>query len=76
MSSSALCGLRSAARLQDALGLTERALAELLTINGFQVTEKHGGFLPYTMSEGNNPPLWMVKLYLRIKLAWNNQCRH
>ena len=50
--------------------LTERSLAELLTLSGFRVTEKYAGFMPYTMSEGRNPPLWMVKLYLRIKLAW------
>ncbi len=39
-------------------------------MNGFNIQEQYGGFLPYTMSDGNNPPLWMVKLYLRIKLAW------
>lgn len=50
--------------------LSDRSLAELLIMNGFSVQEQYGGFLPYTMSEGSNPPLWMVKLYLRIKLAW------
>ncbi|MEH6582667.1 MAG: class I SAM-dependent methyltransferase [Halioglobus sp.] len=50
--------------------ISDRSLAELLSMNGFQVTEQHAGFLPYTMSDGRNPNLLLVKLYLRIRLAW------
>jgi len=50
--------------------ISDRSLAELLGMNGFRVKEQYAGFLPYTMSDGNNPNLLLVKLYLRIKLAW------
>jgi SAM-dependent methyltransferase len=52
------------------LALTEESLAEGLALTGFEVTEKIGRFLPYSMSQGSNPPLWMVSLYLKIPLAW------
>lgn len=50
--------------------ISDRSLAELLGMNGFRVLEQYAGFLPYTMSDGSNPSLWLVKLYLRIRLAW------
>jgi 2-polyprenyl-3-methyl-5-hydroxy-6-metoxy-1,4-benzoquinol methylase len=50
--------------------ISDRSLAELLAMNGFRIEEQYAGFLPYTMSDGNNPNLLLVKLYLRIKLAW------
>jgi len=50
--------------------ISDRSLAELLVMNGFRVREQHAGFLPYTMSDGSTPSLWLVKLYLRIRLAW------
>lgn len=50
--------------------ISDRSLAELLTLNGFSVREQHAGFLPYTMSEGSNPNLLLVKLYLRLRFAW------
>lgn len=50
--------------------LTERSLAELVTMNQFTVAEQHGAFLPYTMSEGRQPSLLLVKLYLRMPFVW------
>ena len=50
--------------------ISDRSLAELLTMNGFEVTEQHAAFLPYTMSDGNQPNLLLVKLYLRFRLFW------
>ena len=50
--------------------ISERSLTELLQLNSFSISEYHPGFLPYTMSDGRNPNLLLVKLYLKIKLAW------
>ena len=50
--------------------LTDRSVAELLALKGFEVTRSIDRFLPYSMSEGNNPPLLLVALYLRLPLAW------
>ncbi|MEH6570047.1 MAG: class I SAM-dependent methyltransferase [Halioglobus sp.] len=50
--------------------ISDRSLAELLQMNGFHIAVQHPGFLPYTMSDGRKPNLLLVKLYLRIPLAW------
>jgi SAM-dependent methyltransferase len=50
--------------------ISDRSLAELLKMNEFSIDEQHAGFLPYTMSDGRNPNLLLVKLYLRIRIAW------
>ena len=50
--------------------LTERSLAELLTLCGFRVEQALPRFLPYTMSQGRNPPLALVALYLRLPWLW------
>ena len=50
--------------------LTELSLAEALTMTGFHVEEKIPKFLPYTMSQGSQPPLWMLRLYLKVPLLW------
>lgn len=50
--------------------ISDSSLAELLLLTGFKVREKHPGFLPYTMSDGRQPSLMLVKLYLRLRLAW------
>ncbi len=50
--------------------ISDRSLAELLTMNDFTITEQHAGFLPYTMSDGRQPNLLLVKLYLRLRFAW------
>ena len=50
--------------------LTERSLAELLTLCGFRIEQALPRFLPYTMSQGRNPPLALVALYLRLPWLW------
>lgn len=50
--------------------LTEESLAEVLSIKGFKVTEKIGRFLPYTMSNGRQPPLFALRFYLALPFAW------
>jgi SAM-dependent methyltransferase len=50
--------------------ISDRSLVELLTLNGFTIREQHAGFLPYTMSDGNQPNLLLVKLYLRLRVFW------
>lgn len=52
------------------LPLTERSLAEAMRLEGFRIERAIARFLPYTMSLGLQPPLWMVHLYLRMPLVW------
>jgi SAM-dependent methyltransferase len=52
------------------LPLTERSLAEVMTETGFSVEEQIPRFLPYTMSRGRQQPLWMLRLYLKLRVAW------
>jgi SAM-dependent methyltransferase len=52
------------------IALTEKSVAELLSLKGFDVCHSVDRFLPYSMSEGRNPPLFLVALYLRMPLAW------
>jgi SAM-dependent methyltransferase len=51
------------------LALTELSLAEAMKMVGYQ-TEATAQFLPYTMSQGSQPPLWTLKLYLRLPFLW------
>lgn len=50
--------------------LTELSMAEALAAAGFEVEQRIGRFLPYTMSRGRQFPIWMVRLYLAVPLAW------
>lgn len=50
--------------------ITERSMAEALQLQGFRTVEMIDRFLPYTMSDGSQPPLVAVKLYLRLRWAW------
>jgi SAM-dependent methyltransferase len=50
--------------------ISDRSLAELLNMNAFRIKEQYAGFLPYTMSEGRNPNLLLVRLYLRLRFVW------
>lgn len=52
------------------LPLTEASISEALQLSGFQVTTCVPKFLPYTMSDGKQPPLWTVSVYLKLPLAW------
>lgn len=52
------------------LPLTEASLKEGLTIRGFQVIRCIDRFLPYTMAHGVQYPVFFLKLYLKVPLAW------
>lgn len=51
--------------------LTDLSLGELLRMNGFSLTRSNGHFLPYSMSDGSTPPLFLVRLYLRMPFVWS-----
>ena len=50
--------------------LTDRSLTEILTLSGFAVERVEPRFLPYTMSQGFNPPVFLLRVYLRMPLLW------
>lgn len=52
------------------LALTHVSLAEALRMADFEVTRVIPRFLPYTMADGKQPPLFAVRMYLRHPLAW------
>jgi SAM-dependent methyltransferase len=45
--------------------LTELSIAELLRLEGFDIRHQTPRFIPYSMSTGINPPLFLVRLYLK-----------
>lgn len=50
--------------------LTEESLGEILLLKGFQVQVKIPRFLPYSMSTGSTPPLFFLRMYLRLPFFW------
>ncbi|HEY5911475.1 MAG TPA: class I SAM-dependent methyltransferase [Verrucomicrobiae bacterium] len=52
------------------LPLTENSLAEALETRGFGIELCLGKFLPHTMARGPRYPLTILRLYLRVPLAW------
>lgn len=50
--------------------ITDLSCVELLKINGFKIEQSIPRFLPYSMSTGYNPALFMVKLYLNLPFLW------
>ena len=52
------------------LPLTELSLGEAMAETGFTLEEQIPRFLPFTMSRGRHWPVWMVRLYLKLKVAW------
>jgi SAM-dependent methyltransferase len=52
------------------LPLTELSLVEALGLAGFQIEYVRAKFLPYSMSQGSTPPLFLVKLYLKLPPMW------
>ena len=50
--------------------ITDKSLAELLALSGFEVTRMLPRFLPYTMSDGREAPLVLVSLYLALPIFW------
>lgn len=51
--------------------LSEASLSEALQISGFQIKHCWPKFLPYTMSDGKQVPMWCIALYLRIPFLWS-----
>lgn len=52
------------------LPLTERSLAEGLRLCGFAIERAEPKFLPYSMSQGWTPPVALVRLFVRVPIAW------
>jgi len=50
--------------------LSDRSLAEALELTGFNLTSVVPRFLPYTMSQGFQPPQCLVRWYLRFPSLW------
>jgi len=50
--------------------ITESSLSELLKLKGFNVKRCIPRFLPFSMSTGSTPPLFMVKLFVRLPILW------
>lgn len=50
--------------------ITDLSMAEALELSDFRVTERIVKFIPYEMSHGWKPPLFMVSLYLKMPFAW------
>lgn len=50
--------------------ITDQSCSELLEMQGFSIERAIPRFLPYSMSTGNSPPLFMVKLYLWLPMLW------
>jgi SAM-dependent methyltransferase len=53
------------------IALTELSLAEVMGMCGYQMEKVIPKFLPYSMSQGSRPPLWTLKLFLKIPTLWN-----
>ncbi len=52
------------------VALTELSLSEVLKKCGFAVEFCRARFLPYTMSDGIEYPIWMLRLYLMTPALW------
>ena len=50
--------------------ITDGSIAEALKLCGFRINTLVPRFLPYTMSNGSNPPLFAVKIYLKMRFLW------
>ncbi|MBW2740405.1 MAG: class I SAM-dependent methyltransferase [Deltaproteobacteria bacterium] len=50
--------------------ITELSLSEVLRLKGFSIELSIPRFLPYSMSTGRTPPLFLVKLYLKLSTLW------
>ena len=50
--------------------LSDRSLAEALRISGFDVETRIDRFLPYTMVDSPQYPLFFLRLYLSLPLVW------
>ena len=50
--------------------ITDKSLVEALGLAGFNVTKSVPRFLPYTMSDGKEAPIALVRLYLALPVFW------
>ena len=50
--------------------ITDRSLAEILGALDFKVVEQRARFLPYTTRSALPQASWLIRLYLKIPLAW------
>ncbi len=50
--------------------LSDRSLVEILELKGMNIERCVPRFLPYTMSDGRNPPVALVKLFLSLPIFW------
>jgi SAM-dependent methyltransferase len=52
------------------LALSDRSLAEGLESCGFSIAENHDRFLPYTMVNRREQPLFLLSWYLKLRPTW------
>jgi SAM-dependent methyltransferase len=52
------------------LPLSDYSLAEGLEAHGLPVEHSVSKFMPYTMARGSQPPLFFIRAYLALPLAW------
>ncbi len=52
------------------LALTDRSLVEVLEKTGFSILNRVSRFLPFTMVDSREYPLFFIRLYLRLPPAW------
>jgi len=50
--------------------ITEMSLSELLEMHDFLIEKRIAKFLPYTMANKKQPPLFFLRLYLAFPMAW------
>lgn len=50
--------------------ITGASMAEALILKNFKIKQRIDRFLPYTMSGRKNPPLFLVKIYLKMPMLW------
>ncbi len=50
--------------------ITELSLSELLRLKKFSIQKSIPRFLPYSISIGRTPPLFLIKLYLKLPILW------
>jgi SAM-dependent methyltransferase len=50
--------------------MSDRSLREVLELSGFRLETCIPRFLPYTMSDGKQPPIALLRAYLRLPFAW------
>jgi SAM-dependent methyltransferase len=52
------------------IALSERSLSEALRIAGFSIVRSVPRFLPFTLVDAPRYPLFMLRVYLALPLAW------